>query len=62
VCVYVLAATVRKELGLKLSLSQMLQVLSVNVFEQVPLTELIAKAASQNETGDSHNQLVLNIF
>ncbi len=31
-CVYVLVAIVRKELGLELSLSQILQVLSVNVF------------------------------
>ena len=43
VCVYVLVAILRKELGLELSLSQMLQVLSVNVSEQVPLLELFAK-------------------
>jgi Transposase DDE domain/Domain of unknown function (DUF4372) len=62
ICVYVLVAIVRKELKLELSLSQILQILSVNVFEQVPLTELVAKAESQNETDDSHNQLVFNIF
>jgi hypothetical protein len=62
VCVYVLVAIVRKELELELSLSQILQVLSVNVFEQVPLTELVAKTASQNETSDSRNQLVFNMF
>jgi hypothetical protein len=59
ICVYVLVAIVRKELGLELSLSQILQVLSVNVFEQVPLAELVAKTASQNETLDSRNQLML---
>jgi hypothetical protein len=58
----VLVAIVRKELGLELSLSQILQVLSVNVFEQVPLSELVAKSASQNEMFDSHNQLVFNAF
>ena len=58
-CVYVLVAIVRKELGLELSLSQILQVLSVNVFEQLPLAELVAKTASQNETLDSRNQLML---
>jgi hypothetical protein len=57
--VYVLVAIVRKELGLELSLSQILQVLSVNVFEQVPLAELVAKTASQNETTDLRNQLML---
>ncbi len=55
----VLVAIVRKELKLELSLSQILQVLSVNVFEQVPLAELVAKTATQNETLDSRNQLML---
>jgi hypothetical protein len=62
ICVYVLVAIVRKELRLELSLSQILQVLSVNVFEQVPLAELVAKTASQDETPDSHNQLIFNMF
>ena len=62
ICVYVLVAIVRKELKLELSLSQILQVLSVNVFEQVPLIELVTKTASQNETSNSHNQLVFNMF
>jgi hypothetical protein len=59
VCVYVLVAIVRKELGLELSLSQMLQVLSVNAFEQVPLAELLAKIPPQNETLNPCNQLML---
>jgi hypothetical protein len=59
ICVYVLVAIVRKELRLELSLSQILQVLSVNVFEQVPLAELVAKSASQTDSGNSHNQLML---
>jgi hypothetical protein len=62
VCVYLLVAIVRKELELELSLSQILQVLSVNVFEQVPLAELVAKTAPQNETSNSRNQLVFNMF
>jgi hypothetical protein len=62
VCVYTLVAIMRKELGLKLSLSHILQVLSVNVFEQVPLAELIAQTASQNKTLDSHNQLIFSVF
>jgi hypothetical protein len=61
ICVYVLVAIVRKELGLELSLSQILQVFSVNVFEQMPLAELVAKTASQNEPLDSRNQLVFNL-
>src|SRR5450759_1013555 len=59
VCVYVLVAIVRKELRLELSLSQMLQVVSVNAFEQVPLAELLAKMPPHNETLNPCNQLVL---
>jgi transposase len=62
VCVYVLVAIMRKELGLKLSLSQILQILSVNVFEQVPLAQLVAKLEPKNETANSRNQLIFNIF
>jgi hypothetical protein len=62
ICVYVLVAIMRKELRLELSLSQILQVLSVNAFEQVPLAELVAKTASQNKTNNSRNQLVFNMF
>lgn len=59
ICVYVLAAIVRKELSLGLSLSQILQVLSVNPFEQVPLAELVAKTQTQAETRSNPNQLML---
>lgn len=58
-CVYVLAAIVRKQLGLDMSLSQLLQVLSVNVFEQIPLAELVAKTQTRNEPCDTRNQLML---
>ena len=62
ICVYVLVAILRKELRLELSLSQILQMLSVNVFEQVPLAELVAKTASQNADSEYRNQLILNGF
>jgi len=59
ISVYVLVAILRKELRLEMSLSQVLQILSVNVFEQVPVAELVTKAQSQPQTLDSHNQLML---
>ena len=59
VCVYVLVAILRKELKLELSLSQMLQILSVNAFEQTPLVEVFAQITSQIEPADSPNQLML---
>jgi hypothetical protein len=33
--------------------------LSVNVFEEVPLAELVAKTRSQIDSSNSHNQLML---
>jgi len=62
ISVYVLVAILRKELGLELSLSHILQILSVNVFEQVPLPELVTKTGIQNDTLDIRNQLMLNGF
>lgn len=59
VCVYLLVAIRRKELKLELTLSQMLQILSVNVFEQVTLAEVFAQTQSQIEPAGSPNQLML---
>ena len=59
ICVYVLVAILRKEHNIQLSLSQLLQVLSVNVFEQMPLLELVAQSESQDSLTDSRNQLML---
>ena len=59
ICVYVLVAIVRKELRLEMSLSQILQILSVNVFEQIPLAQLVTQTQSQDNSSNSHNQLML---
>ena len=59
VCVYVLVAIIRKELELDVSLSQMLQILSVSTFEQIPLAELFANVEPQDDTLTSCNQLML---
>jgi IS4 transposase len=58
ICVYVLVAMVRKERRLELSLAPILQSLSGNAFEQIPLAELVAKAQSQDNPSDSRNQLM----
>ena len=50
---------VRKELRLKLNLSQILQILSVNVFEQMPLAQLVTQTQSQTNPSNSPNQLML---
>ena len=62
VCVYVLIAIVRKELGVSHSLATTLQILSVSAFEKLPLHQLLA----QNDLENSHyalsNQLEFNGF
>jgi len=52
-------AIVRKQLGFEISLSKLLQILSVNVFEQISLGELVAKTQSESELYDARNQLML---
>ncbi len=59
ICAYVLVAIIRKELHIDLCLSQILQILSVNAFEQVPLAELLANTQSQDESSYPSNQLML---
>ena len=59
ICVYVLVAIVKKELQLPQSLYEILQILSVTPFEQVPLPELLAKAYDPTENSYDRNQLLL---
>src|SRR5665213_489620 len=58
ICVYVLVAIVKKQLESERSLHSIMQVLSVNAFEQVPLNQLLANSGSQNSEEDVYNQLV----
>jgi DDE family transposase len=59
VCVYVLVAILKKELQLPQSLHSILQVLSVSVFEKVPLNQLLTTILSENYETADHNQLML---
>jgi len=59
VCVYVLVAIVKKELKLEPSLSIILQVLSVNIFQQAPLPQLFAQDIGVFPESGSPNQLLL---
>jgi Na+/serine symporter len=61
-CVCVLVAIGCQELRLELSLSPILQILSVNAFEPVLLVELVAQTTSQIKTTESHNPMVFNTF
>jgi len=59
VSVYVLVAIVRKRLALETSLHEILQVLSVTLFEQVPILRAFGDADSQASSLDISNQLML---
>jgi len=60
IAVYVLVAIVKKELKLEMSLSNILQILSINVFSKEPLAQLIAKNESQNTETPICNQLIFS--
>jgi hypothetical protein len=59
VCVYALVAIVRKQLHSEASLFEILQVLSVSVFEKTPVNQLFLKIPSPNDALGLHNQLEL---
>jgi hypothetical protein len=58
-CAYTLVAIVKKRLQLDLSLYNMLQILSVNPFEKIPLYQLFSPNDDENNEGDTCNQLTL---
>jgi hypothetical protein len=59
VSIDVLVAIVRKRLGLKTSLYQILQVLSVTLFEKTPILQALQPPDSQQDLLSSANQLIL---
>ena len=59
ISVYVLVAIVKKELKIELSLGEILQILSIVLFEKVPITQVLTKNALQNEDVQFRNQLLL---
>jgi transposase len=62
VSVYVLVAIVRKRLGLDASLYQILQILSLTLFEKTPILQALQASDSQEELTDPGNQLILFDF
>jgi transposase len=59
ISVYVLMAIVKKELKIELSLSEIVQILSIMLFEQVPIEQALTKNMSLNQNLGFHNQLLL---
>jgi hypothetical protein len=61
ICSYLMVAIVKKEYKIEKSLHEILQIVSVNIFEQVPLRELLAsgRAALEEENSNGQSQKLL---
>jgi hypothetical protein len=59
VSVYLLVAIMKKRLKIEASLYTILQVLSVTIFERIPLLQALTDLDYINETGNNNNQLIL---
>jgi len=59
VSIYVLVAILKKRLGLDLSLYTILQILSVTLFEKVPMLQVLTNFDSETEYNENPNQLLL---
>ena len=62
VSIYVLVAIVRKRLELKASLYQILQILSITLFEKTPILQALQTADCENDLYNTGNQLILFDF
>jgi hypothetical protein len=64
ICAYLMVAIVKKEFQIQKSLNEILQIVSVNIFEQIPLLELLAtqvRVSGQRVNEDQlQNLLMLN--
>jgi len=59
ISVYVLVAIVKKQLRIDRSLYEILQILSVTLFEKAPIFQPLSELTPPNPDSPSHNQLVL---
>jgi hypothetical protein len=59
VSVYVLVAIVKKRLKLSASLYEILQILSLTMFERTPLDQLLARIPPSSDQLENPNQLIL---
>jgi len=62
VCVYVLVAIVKKELKIERSLGEILQILSISLFENTPLLQAFLHECTNINMSEVHNQLSLFDF
>lgn len=62
VCTYLMVACLSKTHEIGEGLSRNLQILGVNVFQKLPLVELVPKNKSEDPGTDGNMQLILNGF
>jgi Transposase DDE domain/Domain of unknown function (DUF4372) len=62
ICAYLLAAIMKKELQLNHSLYTILQILSISLFEQMPIKELFMQSSDLQAQQDPQKQLLLFDF
>jgi len=60
VCTYLLVAILKRQLNLNLSLYEILQILSVSVFDKMPINQLLTNSKLQTLDNNMYNQL--NLF
>lgn len=59
ISVYVLVAITKKQLQLRQSLYEILQILSINIFDKTPINQLFDKTEQQISKEQNHNQLIM---
>jgi hypothetical protein len=59
ICTYLLVAIAKKELKLEKSLYEILQILSISAFEQLPISQLFAKDEASAKNNESQNTPLL---
>jgi len=59
ISVYVLVAIVKKDLGIQRSMTEILQILSLMLFEKTPIFQALSKEKPQKTDIKSHNQMTL---
>jgi len=62
ICAYLLVAIAKREMKLEKSLYEILQILSVSAFEQIPATQLLAKTTQQETSAEPANTQYLLEF
>ncbi len=59
VCTYLIIAILKKKLNLDKSLYEILQILSVSLFDKTPVNQLLSDGRLQVSKNNEHNQLIL---